>query len=101
MRCSLLHVHAAGPDVEQYGHARIGDGQAISDVVGGKIHVRGAASGLAYGGPAHLMTHHVHHVHHTADGTAVDDPRREFVHDGTTYATGEFVGRGFCRFLLL
>jgi hypothetical protein len=61
-----------GPEVQQYGHTRIGDGQPISDVVGGKIHVRGAASDL------HPHDQHAH--------ISQDSPK-EVLHDGTTFAT--------------
>lgn len=63
-----------GPEVQQYGHTRVGDGEPISDVVGGRIHVRGAASDLQP---------HDQHVH--ADST------KDMLHDGTTYAAGEHV----------
>jgi hypothetical protein len=70
-----LNFHA-GPEVQQFGHTRIGDGEPIIDVVGGKIHVRGAASDLA----GHHLSDQGHELH--------QDPNKELLHDGSTYAHG-------------
>lgn len=68
----------AGPEVQQYGHTRVGDGQPISDVVGGKIHVRGAASDL----------HPQHQQHDQLVDDIHPDDQKDLLHDGTTYAHG-------------
>ncbi|WIA31520.1 hypothetical protein OEZ86_002412 [Tetradesmus obliquus] len=72
-----LNFHA-GPEVQQYGHTRVGDGQPVSDVVGGKIHVRGAASDL----------HPQHQQHDQLVDDIHPDDKKDLLHDGTTYAHG-------------
>lgn len=87
-----VNVHS-GPEVQQFGHAIVGDGQPISDVIDGKIVVQGAStpaaastcSTAAVTGGDHQ---HHHHVHHTAAGAAVSDPPKDYLHDGSTYASG-------------
>lgn len=76
----LPHLRCSGPDVEQFGHTTVGDGQRISDVRDGRIVVPGSSAAIA--------GQHCHYAHHTADGVAVSDPQKEYVHDGSTYATG-------------
>lgn len=94
----LLLIHllpSSGPEVQHFGHAIVGDGVPISDVREGRITVPGASYNSITDGGHHLHQHihghehHHHHPHHTPDGAAISDPPKDFVHDGTTYATGK------------
>lgn len=69
----------------------MGDDTPISDVRGGKVAAPGASTaGLRAAGNFNDGQNYHHHSHHTPDGAAISKRASEFVHDGTTYATGAF-----------